>query len=358
MCHALLPRIGTVLLALAGAGVFHAMGLPLPFLFGPMAFCLVAALMGARLRGLGQISVGARTILGVAVGASITPAVVGQIPQMAMSVALVPVYVLIIGLVGVPFFRRLGFDPATSYYAAMPGGLQDMVVFGQEAGADVRALSLIHVTRVAVLVTLAPMILVWLYDAPLSGSMGAPLSSIGWDQLAWMVAAALVGWKGGEAVGLFGASILGPMITTGALSLAGVITQRPPAEAIMLAQLFIGIGIGVHYVGVTMRELRVFVLSGLAFVLILAVLAAAFTEFVVLTGLARPLEGFLAFAPGGQAELTVMAIVVGADLGFVVLHHLTRIVVVITGAPIVARFMGVKPPPKPGRRARSPRNRP
>ena len=172
---ALMPRVGTLALALAGAASFRALGLPLPFLFGPMAFCLVAALLGARLKGLGQISVGARTILGVAVGASITPEVVGQIPQMAMSVALVPLYVGIIGLIGVPFFRRLGFDPATSYYAAMPGGLQDMVIFGQEAGADVRALSLIHATRVAVLVTLAPVILVWLYDAPLSGAMGAPL---------------------------------------------------------------------------------------------------------------------------------------------------------------------------------------
>jgi uncharacterized protein len=341
----LFPRVITVALALSGAASFFLLALPLPFLFGPMTFCLVAALLGTRLRGLGQISVGARTILGVAVGASVTPEVIGQIPQMALSVALVPLYVLVIGMIGVPFFRRLGFDPATSYYAAMPGGLQDMVIFGQEAGADVRALSLIHATRVAVLVTLAPVILVWLYDAPLSGAMGAPLIGFDLGQLAWMAAAAVVGWKGSEYLGLFGASILGPMITTAALSLAGIITQRPPAEAIMLAQLFIGIGIGVQYVGVTLRELRGFVLSGLAFVIVLAVLAAAFAEFVVVTGLARPLEGFLAYAPGGQAELTVLAIVAGADLGFVVLHHLTRIVVVITGAPLVARYIGVKPAP-------------
>lgn len=43
----------------------------------------------------------------------------------------------------------------------------------------------------------------------------------------------------------------------------------------------------------------------------------------------------------------MLAIVVGADLGFVVLHHLTRIVVVITGAPLMARYMGV---PRPVRR--------
>jgi uncharacterized membrane protein AbrB (regulator of aidB expression) len=58
---------------------------------------------------------------------------------------------------------------------------------------------------------------------------------------------------------------------------------------------------------------------------------------------AESLEAFLAFAPAGQAEMTLLAIVVGADLGYVVLHHLTRIVLVITGAPIAARLMGHKP---------------
>lgn len=337
-------RATTLALAGAGVGVFQLLGLPLPFLFGPMAACLIAALAGAPLQGMGVVSVGARTILGVAVGASITPEVVARIPQMAGSVALVPLYVVLIGLVGVPFFRRLGYDPVTSWYAAMPGGLQDMVIFGTEAGGDGRALALIHATRVLVIVTLAPMILTGLYGAALTGAVGAPIRDLPWGELALMAAAALIGWKGAERVGLFGASILGPMIVTAALSLAGLIHSRPPAEAIWAAQLFIGLGIGVQYVGVTLRELRSFILSGLAFVVLLAALAAAFTEIVTLTGLAHPVEGFLAFAPGGQAEMTVLALVAGADLGFVILHHLTRIVIVILGAPVAARLLKIRRP--------------
>ncbi|MCV2865918.1 AbrB family transcriptional regulator [Albidovulum sediminicola] len=336
-------RLVTLALALAGVAVFHLLRLPLPFLFGPMAACLIAALAGARLKGMGTISVLARTVLGVAVGASITPEVVGRIPQMAGSVALIPVYVVLIGLVGVPFFRRLGYDPVTAWYAAMPGGLQDMVIFGTEAGGDGRALALIHATRVLVIVTLAPMILTGLYGADLIGAVGAPARDLPVTELALMAAAAVIGWKGAERIGLFGASILGPMIVTAALSLAGLIHSRPPAEAIWAAQVFIGLGIGVQYVGVTMRELRSFILSGLAFVVLLAALAAVFTEIVTLSGLAHPIEGFLAFAPGGQAEMTVLALVAGADLGFVILHHLTRIVVVIMGAPVAARIFTPRP---------------
>ncbi|MDP4032452.1 MAG: AbrB family transcriptional regulator [Pseudorhodobacter sp.] len=337
-------RLLTVTAAALGATVFSLAGLPLPFLFGPMVACLIAALAGAPLQGLGPISVGARTILGVAVGASVTPALLQQLPLMAASVALIPVYIVLIGLIGVPFFRRIcGFDPITAYYAAMPGGLQDMVIFGEAAGADVRVLSLIHATRVLILVTIAPVLLSTLYGVALTNPIGAPASTIPLAELALMAAAALIGWKGGERIGLFGASILGPMIVTAVLSLAGLIHMRPPKEAILAAQFFIGMGIGVYYVGVTLRELRNVVAAGVAFVLVLAALAAGFTELVTVTGLARPVEAFLAFAPGGQAEMTVLAIVAGADLGFVITHHLTRIILVITGAPIVARMMGIRP---------------
>ncbi|ETX30343.1 AbrB family transcriptional regulator [Roseivivax isoporae] len=336
-------RLATLGLAAGGAALFWVLDLPLPFLFGPMSACLIAALLGAPLRGTGPVSKAARTILGVAVGASVTPEVLGQLPAMAASVAFVPLYVIVIGAIGVPYFRKVcGFDMATSYYAAMPGGLQDMVVFGQEAGADVRALSLIHATRVLVIVTVVPFLLVHLFDRPLTQPIGAPASDLPLQQMALMAVAALVGWKGGERIGLFGATIIGPLLLTAALSLAGLIDQRPPREAILAAQFFIGIGIGVGYVGVTLHELRKDVLAGVVYVLILAVLAFVVTEIVVLAGFATPVEGFLSFAPGGQAEMTVLAIVAGADLGFIVVHHLTRIILVITGAPIVAAVLRLR----------------
>lgn len=328
----------TIAIAALGTAVFVLLDLPLPFLFGPMLACLIAALCGVQLKGITPVSIAARAVLGVAVGASITPTVIAQLPTMMFSVALIPIYIVLIALIGVPFFRRMGFDPVTSYYAAMPGGLQDMVTFGTEAGGDPRALSLIHATRVAMIVTVAPILLATVYDAPLTGAVGTPAKDIPLHELALLAAAAFLGWKGAERLGIFGATIIGPMVVTAVLSLTGLIHSRPPAEAILASQFFIGIGIGANYVGVTLRELRRFVVSGLLFVIILAVIAAVMTEIVIVAELARGMEGFLAFAPGGQAEMTVLAIVVGADLGFVVVHHLTRMVLVILGAPLGARL--------------------
>lgn len=336
----------TVLISAGGVAIFLLLDLPLPFLFGPMAVSLVVALCGAPLAGLGQVSIAARSVLGVAIGTSVTPALVAELPSMFASVALVPLYIVVIGLIGVPFFRRVcGFDLVTAFYAAMPGGAADMTIFGQEAGANVRQLSLVHVTRLMVIMVVAPIILVNVYGVGLTHPIGPPASDLPVWELVIMAVAAIVGWKGGERIGLFGAAILGPLLVSAVLSLAGILHLRPPREALLAAQFLIGMGIGVSYVGVTLRELRNTVAGGAAFVVILAALAGAMTELVTLTGLAPPVEGFLSFIPGGQAEMSMLALVSGADLGFVVVHHLTRILVVILGAPVLFRFLRRAQPP-------------
>ncbi|MGR3270946.1 AbrB family transcriptional regulator [Thalassococcus profundi] len=340
----------TVVIALLGTVIFVFIDAPLPFLFGPLVACLVAALARVPISGTGKLGKVTRTILGVAIGASITPEVAERLPQMALSLSLVPVSLAITALVGLPFFRRLcGFDLPTAWYASMPGGLQEMVLFGQEAGGDVRALSLIHATRLLLIVLVAPIILTQGFGGDLNNPVGDPAATLPLHEMAIMAFAAIAGWKGAERIGLFGAAILGPMILAAVLSLTGVLHHRPPAEAILAAQFFIGIGLGAGYLGITLTEIRRFVVAGVVFTLFVAALAAVITIVVIRFGLAPPVDGFLAFAPAGQAEMAVLAIVVGADLGYVVIHHLTRVFLIITGAPLAARLVGVRggnPPSK------------
>jgi uncharacterized protein len=150
-------RIGTLALALAGAGVFHLLGCRCPFCSGRWWPACWQRLPGRRCgdgRGFDRRAHdpwgggrrvdharcdGPRAADGGQrrAGADLCG------PDRRWS--------------GFRSFRRMGFDPATAWYAAMPGGLADMVTFGQEAGADVRALSLIQATRVLIIVLAAPL---------------------------------------------------------------------------------------------------------------------------------------------------------------------------------------------------------
>ena len=298
------------------------------------------ALAGAPLQGMGTLGTAMRTLLGVAIGTTVTPELVAELPGLGPTLALIPLFVLAIGLVGYPFFRRvMGYDHPTAFYSAMPGGLQDMLVFGEEAGGNVRAMSLVHATRVLVIVTAAPVVLTLLHGTDLTRPPGAPLRDFDEGQLVLMVAAGLIGWRVAARLGLFGASILGPLILAAALRLTGILQSRPPAELIWLAQFFIGLAVGTKYAGITGAELRRDVAAGLGYALLLAAISLVFVELALWLRPGGGIETPLAFLPGGQAEMAVIAMVAGADVAFVVAHHLSRIFLVILFAPVAARLL-------------------
>jgi membrane AbrB-like protein len=333
------PKLIALAVAAVGVEAFLMLGLPLPLLLGPIFACLVAALLRVPLTGFPKIADAMRTVIGLAVGSSFTPELLDRIGGMMGSLSLIPVFVLAIGLVGVPYFRRVcGYDTPTSFYSAMPGGLQDMLVFGQEAGGNVRSMSLIHATRVLVLVSALPFVLQGVWDLDMSTAPGVSAQHTPLEQIAILLLCAIVGWWGALKVRLFGASILGPLILAATLSMAGILTTRPPAEAIMISQFFLGLGVGVKYVGITGKELRHDVLAAIGFCIILGALGAGFAYGITAAGIAHPVESILAFSPGGQAEMTVLAIVAGADVAFVVSHHVIRVFLVILCAPLFSRL--------------------
>ena len=333
----------TFVIAGLGVAAFHVLGIPLPWLLGPMAACLIAALLGMRLQGKAPLNAAMRTILGVAVGATLTPAVIASLPGMWTTLILVPIMLAVIGFLGVPYFTRIcGYDFPTAYYATMPGGLQDMIAFGEEAGGNVRALSLIHATRVLIIVVALPFLLSGIWDADLNNPPGVPIATVPLGELALMVLAAAFGWWAAVKVGLFGASILGPLLATAVLAMTDVLHFRPPAEAIWAAQFFIGMVVGTKYAGITIEEIRRDLLAGIGFCVILAVVTVGMLAVIFELNLAPGQEALLAFAPGGQAELAVLALIVGADVAFVVSHHVLRIFVVILGAPLAVRLFRPK----------------
>ena len=337
------PKLFALLAAVAGVVAFHLLALPLPWLLGPLTFCLIAALVGVPLSGTRVVSDAMRTILGVAVGAAFTPLVLASIPDMWPTLVLVPFMVVAIGVLGIPFFQRIcNYDAATSYYAAMPGGLADMILFGQEAGGNVRAISLIQATRVLVIVVSVPFILRWIWDADLTQPPGVPIGDIAITDLGVMLICAAIGWWVALKIGLFGAPILGPLIVTALAAMTGILNARPPAEAIWAAQFFIGLMVGSYYAGVTWSEVRRDLAAGLGFCALLVVLTFAIVALITAFDLAPGQEAFLAFAPGGQAELTVLALIVGADAAFVVVHHVFRVAFILIGAPIFARWTKIK----------------
>ena len=48
---------------------------------------------------------------------------------------------------------------------------------------------------------------------------------------------------------------------------------------------------------------------------------------------------WLAFAPGGVAEMTLISLALGIDVAFVSTHHLVRVVFMVIVAPLIFHFI-------------------
>ncbi|MCY4446447.1 MAG: AbrB family transcriptional regulator [Rhodobacteraceae bacterium] len=332
-------QIKTLFYAFSGGILFLLLGLPIPLLIGPMVGCLVAALIGFQLEGFGIISILMRTVLGVAIGTTITPGILSQIGQLGFSLLIIPLFLVVVCSVGYIYFKLMGFGSSTSYYASIPGGLVEMLLFGDKAGANVRALSLIHATRVLVIMLIVPFVVISIWNIDLTRPPGINLTQAPLQELGLMIVSGLAGWKLAATMKIPGATILGPMVLAAILSLTGMITVRPPVEFIWSAQFFIGLGVGIRYNGVTGSEVRKYILSGLGYCLLLSLISILFTISIVELLDSSPIDTLLAYLPGGQAEMAIIAIVADADVTFVISHHVLRLILVLMLVQVVARWL-------------------
>ena len=135
----------------------------------------------------------------------------------------------------------------------------------EDAGANVRVVTLIQSIRVLVLVFVLPFWIEWAGGLQICGS---PAETEGIRQLSIveglsLLVIGLIGWFAGIKLGLSGAAIVGPMCLSAILHVLGIIEATVPREVVNLAQVFVGI----H----TQPQIRRWVVGVLDFQLVTAV---------------------------------------------------------------------------------------
>ena len=341
------PAQALVALALgaAGAGLAMLLGLPLPVLLGSMTAVALAAI----LRPFGLTPTMPQSlrlvfipVIGVAIGGSFTPALLAEAGRWWPSLLALLIYIPIAHALSFYIYRRIGnLDPATAYYASVPGGLIEAIAMGEEAGADTRMLTLLQFMRLIYCIVLVPLGFAWLTGAMVGSAGGAVMTGAGlplglWD-IAVLTAAGLLGAVLGRKLRLPGAIITGPVLFSGLAHLAGLTATVPPQWLIQITQLVVGVSLGVRFAGLPRGALRQAV--GLALLSVALTLALAFAAALALHGIVGQKIGtvFLAFAPGGLAEMALVALSLHVSAVYVTAHHVARIVIAVASAQIFAK---------------------
>jgi len=225
------PFTVALVLGTAGGAVFSWLGLPLPWMLGAMSAVTVAAIGGVDVAMPRWLRSTCITVLGVMLGASFTPAVVARMGEWIVTLMALLAWAAVNGGVGWWYFRRYArFDAVTSFFAASPGGLNEMTLVGGQMGGDERTISLVHATRVFITVFTIP---IWyrLHDglgSTTSGRAFVGLFAVDLADYAVLGACAVVGALGATRIGLPAAAVVGPMLLSAAVHLAGITSSSPP----------------------------------------------------------------------------------------------------------------------------------
>lgn len=338
----------TLVIGTLGGLAAAALGLPLGYLLGSILAVGITAAAG--LRPLGRtvvfpmrLRMAFVPVIGVAIGGAFTPEVAREALGWGGSLLALVVFVPVAHGVGYLIFRRGGLPRVDAYFSALPGGLIESVQLGEEAGADVRLLTALQFLRLILTIISVPLIFSALTGAAVGSASGVQMTGadvpLTLRDVAVLIACGAVGAWLARLCRLPAWIITGPLILSALAHVTGWVEGVPPAWLIAVTQIVLGTGLGARFAGVSGAMLR---RAGLLAVLNgAAVMALAFGFALTLHEVVgEPISAvFLAFAPGGLAEMSLIALSLNMSAIYVTTHHVARIALAVVAAQIGARLI-------------------
>ena len=330
-------------LAIGAVGGFVAehFHVPLAWMLGPLFFCMgatvagIPALVPMWLRGNFMLIIG--MFLGESFEGMDPEAVLRWPVSMAGAVLYMPVATFLAYLYYHYVVRE---DRMTAICSSIPGGLTAVVLISGSLGADERNVALAQSLRIAFVVCMAPLVAFGMmgYAAPAQDLYeGQKLISLTDFAILFGTSLGLIWLLRNSGIPIL--PMICPLIASALLRLTGTIEGAMPHWLVEVGLLVLGAGVGTRFGGVPFRRLVSFGALTFGGTAVLMATAAIFAVIVsALTGL-ELIALLLAYAPGGVAEMSLIAFAIDADSGFVAVHHIVRIVFVMISVPLLAAWV-------------------
>lgn len=334
----------SIFIGLLGAFCFVWLKLPLPWLLGSITFVIFFSRF-IKLQSSSHLTNLARSILGITIASAFEPQILDSLVHYTTSILIIIPFVLSVAYIGTLYYHQiLGFDKFTSFFSAVPGGILEMIVLSKEFKSDIKQVATAQSIRLLMIIFTLPFVLDYFGDIRLVGNFPITKSIIHFSlkDLAFMILAIISGIFFGKKFRLIGSYMVGPMILGVVFYFFGLIEQKPPDEIVKLVQVILGVNIGLSFDEISLKMILKSTLTTLGYFIILCLISAFFIFIVHNITKLSLLSVILAFSPGGQSEINLIAITINADVPYIALHHLFRVFFIIAIMPNFLRFFKAK----------------
>lgn len=336
---AFLDDLRATLFAVAIGAIGAALGwmlhFPLFILTGPALVVSVVGIIGPELRIAPVYRDAAFLILGIGIGAGVTP----QAGQLLLDLPLAALGILVM-LVAIIWLSRwllvsaFGFDRRSAVLAGSPGHLSYVLGLGLSFDLDTTRITVVQTVRLLALTFLVPLAALAMGITVDAGVLIAG-ASMAWQHLLLVAAIALLASLALKRVNVPAPFLLGGLFTSSATHVMDLTPGSLPPGLAWPAFLVLGTLIGSRFTTITPRELGQSLMAGLGSTLI-ALICAALAALVIAPLIDVPLIHVLvAFAPGGLETMIATGAVLGANPGFVAACHVLRLFILTVLVPLM-----------------------
>ena len=326
-------------IGLIGGGIAHFINMPLAWMLGPMLATFIASLMRIPMGIPMQFRSIILGVIGVFLGASFTPETLDQAARWPLSMIAVLLYVPVITVIVTWFYSKVAkLDPATALFSATPGGLTPMVVLGAAAGGNEQDIALTQGLRVLLLVMSAPLIVLAITGVVANGHGDSQSVQMTLQEGILTAVCAIFTATLFNKLRVPASYMTGAMTASMILHVSGIVEGNLPGWLLAGSLLILGSAIGSRFSNVNISTLiRLAGYSVLATLVVLA-FTGAIAWFVSGWLKLDFIAVLLAFAPGGVAEMSLIALALNVEPSFVAFHHIVRIFEIVLLAPILAKW--------------------
>ena len=342
--RALFETAETLAIALAGGLTFTYLNLPAGLVSGSVLAVATAALAGRPVRVPLAFARVCYVIVGILLGAVVTPETLRGVTTWPASVAILMLASICMMLATMSYLRVVhGWDPLSALMGASPGSMAQVIALSTELGADLRAVAIVQTVRILLLVIGLPngLALFGLVVPAVAVARGPAGVSV----LGEMILLATVSSAFAFAflrLRFPGGLLFGAMAGSGILHGTGLIHAVLPWWIGSSSVIVLGAVVGSRFANTTLRMLVGFL--GAAFGSFAVSMAVA-TFFVGIVTYFYPFQianVVIAFSPGAQDTMMVLALALHLDPVYVGAHHLARFLVVTITVGIAARRLARK----------------
>jgi uncharacterized protein len=335
----LIETAATLAIALAGALAFTYLGFPAGLVSGSVLAVATAALSGLPAKVPLAFARVCYVVVGILLGAVVTPATLKGVTTWPASVGILMVAAVCMMLATMSYLRVVHrWDPLSALMGASPGSMAQVIALSTELGADLRAVAIVQTVRVLLLVIGLPngLALFGLVVPAVPVARG-PAGEAVLGEMILLVAVATAFAIAFVRVRFPGGLLFGAMAGSGILHGTGLIHAVLPWWIGSGAVIVLGAVVGSRFANTTVRMLIGFL--GAAFGSFAVSMAVA-TFFVLIVTHFFPFQianVVIAFSPGAQDTMMVLALALHLDPVYVGAHHLARFLVVTFSVAIAAR---------------------